>query len=75
LKGGWSIAKAENHDKGFKKAQRAVEDGLSFITIFDLYVIITPLYIKLGKVMGFLEFVNEFRDEWEQGGIFNSNII
>jgi hypothetical protein len=75
LEGGWSIAKAESHDKGFKKAQRAVEDSLSFITIFDLYVIITPSYIKLDKVMGFLEFVNEFRDEWEQGGIFNSNII
>ena len=75
MEGGRGVAKAESHDKGFKKAKGAFEGGFPFITFFDAYVVITPSYVKFGKVAGSLEFVYEFWDKWERGGIFNSKVI
>jgi hypothetical protein len=62
LKDSWSIAKAKSHNKRFKKAKRAFEGGLPFISFFDVYIVVAPLYVKFCKVTRFLELVVEFRD-------------
>ena len=50
LKGGWGIAEAESHDKGFKETKGAFEGGFPFIALADADVIVTPADIELGKI-------------------------
>ena len=40
-----------------------------------LYVVVAPAYVELGKVVGSLQFVYKFMDEWEWGGIFDSDVV
>src|SRR5258708_3498270 len=75
LKCGWGVAEAEGHDKGFEETELALEGGFPFITLFDADVIVTPTDVEFCKVMGRLEFVDEFRDEWEWEIIFDSDIV
>ena len=64
LKGGWGITEAESHDEGFKESKGAFEGGFPFVALADMNVIVTPADVKLGKIAGALEFVNEVGDEW-----------
>src|SRR6266404_563617 len=38
-------------------------------------VVVTPMNVKLGEVAGFMQLVNEVRDERERGCILDSDII
>ena len=75
MEGGRSIAKSKSHYEGFKKAEGAFEGSFPFIAFFDTYVVVAPAYVEFAKVAGSLQFVYKFRDEWEWGGIFDSDFI
>jgi hypothetical protein len=75
LKGGRGVAETKGHDEQFKEAKGAFKGGFPFIAGFDTNVIVAPADIKFGEVVHALEFINEVRDEWEWGGIFNSDVV
>ena len=62
LKGGGGVGHAEEHDNGFIESSVGNEGGLPLVAILDSDIVISPLYIKLGKDLGIFEFVDEVGD-------------
>ena len=62
LKSGGRVGHAKEHDSGFVESLVGNEGGLLLVTIFDLDVVISPSYIKLGEDLGIFEFVDEVGD-------------
>ena len=63
LEGCGSVAKAEGHDCGFKKALFALEGGFPFVALFDANVVVSPSDVEFCIVAGALEFVDEVGDQ------------
>ena len=51
------------------------EDSLPLVAVFDLDIVISLLYIKLGEDRGVFEFVDEVRDSGEGVCISNSMTV
>ena len=62
LKSGGGVGHAEEHDSGFIESSVGNEGGLPLVAILDLDIVISPLYVKLGKDLGIFEFVDEVGD-------------
>ena len=62
LKGGGRIGHAEEHDSGFIKSSVGDEGGFPLVAFFDSDIVISPSFIKLGKDLGVLKFVDEVGD-------------
>jgi hypothetical protein len=75
LESGRGIAEAKGHDEGFEETKGAFKGSFPFIAFFNVDVVITPVNIKFGKIMGTLEFIDEVRDQGQRCGILNGNII
>jgi hypothetical protein len=56
------VAEAEGHNKGFKESEGTFESGFPFVAFANANVVIAPSDIKLGKVVGALEFIYEVRN-------------
>ena len=51
------------------------EGGLPLISFFDVDVVIPPLNIHLGEILGSFQFINEGEDEGEQIGVLDCMLI
>jgi hypothetical protein len=56
------IAEAKGHNKGFEESEGAFESGFPFVAFTNANVVIAPTDVKLGKVVGALEFIYEVRN-------------
>ena len=63
LKHWWRATKSEKHHCWFEQSKRCDEGSLPFITLLDLNVIISPLYVELGKERELAKVINEVRDK------------
>ena len=59
LKSGGGIGHAKEHDSGFIESVVGNEGSFPLVTLFDMEIVVSPLYIKLCKDLGILEFVDE----------------
>ena len=68
------VAKAEEHDGGFKEAFVSDEGRLPLVTILDADVVVPLTNIKLGEVASIFQLVHEVGDKREgvgvAGGVF-----
>ena len=46
LEGGWAVGEAKEHDKGFEEALIHSEGGLPLVSLLDLYIVVSPMYMK-----------------------------
>ena len=63
LKRRWRATKSEKHHRWLEQSKRRDEGSLPFITLLDLNVIISPLYVKLGKERELAKIINEVGDK------------
>ena len=59
LESGWGIHHPEEHDHGLEEPSMGGKCPLPLVSILDLYIVISPSDIELGKQLCFLEFVEE----------------
>ena len=59
LESGGGVGHAEEHNHGFVESPVGNESGFPLVSILDLDVVISPLYVKLGEDLGIFEFVDE----------------
>ena len=52
LEGGWVVGEAKEHVQGFKEALICPESSFPLISLFDLYIVISPSYVQLCEVLG-----------------------
>ena len=45
LEGGWAVGEAEEHDQGFEETLICSEGGFPLISLFDPYIVVSPMYI------------------------------
>ena len=69
LKRGWGIAKAKEHDSGFKEPHGGDEGRFPLVFLSNANVVISPMDVKLGEQGRLFHVVDQFRDEWEWIGI------
>jgi len=65
LEGGGTVGHSEEHHKGFEEAAIGTEGCLLFVSGLDLYIIETPLDVKLCEVLGSAELEDKLGDEGE----------
>ena len=77
LEGSWAVGEAKEHDQGFEEASIHLEGSLPLISLFDLYVVISPSYVHLCEVLGFgvRDLVDDIWDEGKRVGIFYRHCI
>jgi hypothetical protein len=63
LEGGWQIGKTEKHDSWLKEPFWSKEGCFPFITIFNMYIIVSPSDVKLGEQSAPAEAINGLRNE------------
>ena len=54
---------SEKHHRWFEQPKRCDESSLPFITLLDLNVVISPLYVELGKERELAKVIDEVRDK------------
>ncbi len=64
LECGGRVHEPKEHDSGLKESSVHVECGLLFVAFLDPDVVVSPMNIELGEVLGSAKFVNEVRNEW-----------
>ena len=50
LEGGWTIGEAKEHDQRFEEALIHSEGGFPLTSLFDLHIVVSPMYIQFHKV-------------------------
>ena len=75
LEGRWQVAKAKEHDCGFKKSFIHFEDCFPFVSFFDPDIIVSSSKIKFCVVFGIFELVEEVANTWERVCILDCSII
>jgi hypothetical protein len=69
LKGGGRVGKTKEHHGWFEKTLVGDEGRLPLVSVFDLYIVISPSYVYLGKELGAFEFIEEIGDSGEGVGV------
>ena len=62
LKSGGGVGHAKEHDGGFVESSVGDEGGFPLVAFFDSDIVISPSFVKLGKDLGILKFVDEVGD-------------
>ena len=77
LEGGQTIGKAEEYDKGLEEAPICLEGSLPLVPLFDLYVVVSPTYVKLHEVLclGVQNSIDEIWYKRERVGVFHCHCI
>ena len=77
LEGSWAVGEAKEHDQGFKEASIRPEGSLPLVSLFDLYIVISPSYVQLCEVLGFgvRDPVDDIWDEGKWVGILHHHHI
>ena len=52
-----------------------LECRFPLVSIFDVYIVVAPLYIQFREVSGSFQLLDEFRDEWEGIGILDCSFV
>ena len=52
LEGGQVVGEAKEHDQGFKEALIHSEGSFPLVSLFDSYIVVSPMYIQFCKVSG-----------------------
>ena len=63
------MAKAEEHDGGFKESFVGDEGRFPLVAIFDSDIVVPSMNIEFGEVMSILQLVNEVGNERKGVGI------
>ena len=50
LEGVQAVGEAEEYDQGLKEAPIRSEGGFPLVSLFDLYIVASPMYIQFRKV-------------------------
>ena len=69
LECGRRVAEVKEHDSWFEESFMGDEGCLPLVTILDVDIVVLPINIKLGEVMGVFQLVHEIRDEGEGVGV------
>ena len=77
LEGGQAVGQAKEHDQGFEEASIRPEGGLPLVSLFDPYIVISPSYVQLCEVLGFIvrDPVDDIWDKGEWIGIFHHHRV
>ena len=66
LERSWGVAESKEHDCGFVGSSVADERGFPFVTLLDLYIIVSPPKVYLHEIARSFELVDELQDEQER---------
>ena len=58
LEGHRAVCKAEKHHKGFEQPVIGTKRGFPFVPFFYSNVVVTPLHVELGEILGSAELIN-----------------
>ena len=77
LEGGGAVGEAKEHDQGFEEAPIRSEDGFPLISLFDSYIVVSPMYIQFRKVsgLGVRNLVDNVRYEGQWIGVLHCHCI
>ena len=77
LEGSQAVDEAKEHDQGFEEASICPEGGLPLVSLFDPYIVISPLYVQLCEVLGFgvRDPVDDIQDEGKWVGILHHHRV
>ena len=77
LEGSQAVGEAKEHDQGFKEASIRLEGGLPLISLFDLYIVISPSCVQLCEVLGVgvQDMVDDIWDKGKWVGILHRHCI
>jgi hypothetical protein len=62
LEGGRRVVYSKEHDGGFEESFMSNEGAFPLVAFFDADIVISPLYVELGKDFDSFEFINEVGD-------------
>ena len=63
LEGGWAVCETEEHYQRFEQSSIGPKGTFPLVTLVNVNVVVPPVNIQLGEVLGPMELINEFRDE------------
>ena len=66
LEGDRTVGEAEEHDQGFKEAPIHSEGSFPLISLLDLHIVVSPMYVQFHKVSG-LGVQNPVDNIWYEG--------
>ena len=69
------VAKAEEHDSGFKKSFVCDEGCFPLVAVFDADIVVSPTNIELSEVASIFQLVHEVRDEGKGVGVIGGVFI
>lgn len=75
LESGGGIGETKEHNSQFDKVFMGDKGSLPLVTIFNLNIVVPPLYVKLGKDFGILQFIDEVGDEGKGIGVADGMFI
>jgi hypothetical protein len=75
LESGRGVGQAEEHNGRFKQSLIGDKGGLLLVSVIDPYVVVAPLYVDFGEVLGALEFVEEVGDSRERVSVSNGSFV
>ena len=52
LEGGQTVSEAEEYDQGFEEAPIRLEGGFPLVSLLDVHIVISLMYIQFHKVFG-----------------------
>src|SRR6266403_4203080 len=63
LERGWGISESKEHYSGLVESFVAFEGSFPFVSFFNVNIVVSPSYVKLGEPLFSHKFVNKFLDE------------
>ena len=77
LEGSRAVGEAKQHDQGFEEASIHPEGSLPLVSLFDPYIVISPLYVQLCEVLGsgVRDLVDDIRDKGKWVGMVFFTVI
>ena len=75
LEGCGGVAHAKKHDGRFKYSIFGLECHFPLISVFDAYIVVAPLDVQFGEILGSFQLVDEFRDEGEKIAVLDGSFI
>ena len=75
LECGRGVGESKEHHCGFEEPLVGDEGGLPLVSVFDPYVVISPLGIKFGEDLGVSQFIYEVGDEGKGVGVANGVFV
>ena len=75
MEGSGGVGEPEEHYGGFKESFMGDKGCFPLVTIFDLYVVVSPPNVEFGEDFGVLQLVYKVRDEGKGVSVANGVFI